>query len=353
MDRNPPVPPREAFAFGGETVPAGHELIVRLPISRMSTGTPVAVPVRVIHGAADGPTVFVSAAIHGDEIIGTEIIRRLRKKLLARHVSGTILLIPVVNIFGFLTHDRYLPDRRDLNRSFPGTSKGSLAAQLANRFARDIISRCMLGIDIHSAAADRYNLPQIRIAGGDPHLLELALAFGAPVVIEAELRSGSMREYARSKGVDMLLLEAGEASRIDEFSVRVGLAGVMRVLAKLGIIADADIPGTAAVSARAKRSFWLRAPMGGVARLHRVSGAQITAGERLGMVGDVLGEKSLPLVSPCDGIIIGHANLPVVNQGDALLHIAEVEQYDSADEAIAAISHSLMNDALLDEDEVV
>ncbi len=353
MDQAESLPSKAPFAFGGETIPAGHERLVHLPISRMSTGTPVAVPVRVIHGADEGPVVFVSAAIHGDEIIGTEIIRRLRKKLGARKVAGTVLLVPVVNILGFLNHDRYLPDRRDLNRSFPGTSKGSLAAQLANRFSRDIIARCSLGIDIHSAAADRYNLPQIRIAGGDPHLLELALAFGAPVVIEAELRDGSMREYARSKGVDMLLLEAGEASRIDEFSVRVGLAGVMRVLAKLGMIADADIPGTPAVSARAKRSFWLRAPMGGVARLHRVSGAQIKAGERLGMVGDVLGEKSLPLISPSDGIIIGHANLPVVNQGDALLHIAEVEQYDSADEAIAAISHSLMNDALLDEDEVV
>jgi uncharacterized protein len=308
---------------------------------------------RVLHGATDGPTIFISGAIHGDEIVGAEIIRRLRRRLNARAIAGTVLLVPVVNVLGFLNHERTLPDHRDLNRSFPGAGRGSLATQVANTFYKKVIKRCSFGIDIHSAAAHRYNLPQIRIAAGEPHLLELAMAFGAPAVVEASLRPGSMRAVAREQGVEMLLLEAGEALRFDEFSIRVGLAGIMRVMAKLGMIDDADIPGTPAASAHTTRSLWLRAPVGGIARLTRLSGALIRKGERLGTVGDILGEHNHALVSPIDGIVIGHTNLPVVNQGDALLHIAEVLQVDSAEQRMDSIASSLLSSDLLDEDEVV
>ncbi|WP_084355917.1 succinylglutamate desuccinylase/aspartoacylase family protein [Novosphingobium lentum] len=342
-----------AFVFGKHRITPASEGVLDLPVASLSTGTPVSIPLRVLHGSRPGPTMFVSAAIHGDEIIGAEIIRRLRRRLNRRAIAGTVLLVPVVNVFGFLNHERTMPDRRDLNRSFPGSGRGSLATQVANTFYRKIIKRCSFGIDIHSAAAHRYNLPQIRVAAGDPHLLELAMAFGAPAVVEASLRPGSMRAIAQQQGVDMLLLEAGEALRFDEFSIRVGLAGIMRVMAKLGMIEDADIPGTAAVPAHTTRSLWLRAPVGGIARLTRLSGALIRKGDRLGTVGDILGEHAHALLSPIDGIVIGHTNLPVVNQGDALLHIAEVLQIDSAEQRMDSITGALLSSDLLDEDEVV
>ncbi len=177
---------------------------------------------------------FVSAAIHGDEIIGTAIIQRLAQELDPQALAGTVLLVPVANIFGFMNRSRYLPDRRDLNRSFPGSAGGSLAGQLANIFYREVVARCTLGIDIHSAAIHRYNLPQIRIAAGNTRLVELAMAFGAPVIIESPLRDGSLRDLAQKHGVDMLLMEAGEALRFDKLSVETGVEGVTRVLAHLG-----------------------------------------------------------------------------------------------------------------------
>lgn len=343
---------RPAFVCLKTRIAPGSEAHLELPVGNLSTGTPVAIPVRVIHGDAHGPTIFVSAAIHGDEIVGTEIIRRLRRRLVNRPLAGTVMLVPVVNVLGFIQGDRYLPDRRDLNRSFPGTGKGSLASQVANKFYRKILKRCSFGIDIHSAAAHRYNLPQIRVSAGDPHLLELARAFGAPAVIEANLRPGALRTVAKTDGIEMLLFEAGEALRFDDFSIRVGVTGVLRVMARLGMIAGDDIPAAAAEPAHSTRTLWLRAPIGGLARLVRISGSHVRKGQLLGSVGDLLGDNPHPLLSPIDGIVIGHSNLPVVNQGDALLHIAEVSDWDSADERIDAITKAMLSSDLLDEDEI-
>ena len=219
----------DQFEIAGEVIAPGKSGDVAIPISDLSAGMQANLEVRVLHGRREGPTIFVSAAIHGDEIIGTEIIRRVMKKLKPSRMAGTVIFVPVVNMFGFISHSRYLPDRRDLNRSFPGTGRGSLASQLANIFMAEVIERCSFGIDIHSAAEHRYNLPQIRIASGNPELKELALEFGAPVMIEAPLRPGSLRAVAKDAGVEMLLMEAGEALRFDEFSVQTGVNGILRV----------------------------------------------------------------------------------------------------------------------------
>ncbi|MFM7402857.1 MAG: succinylglutamate desuccinylase/aspartoacylase family protein [Erythrobacter sp.] len=350
----------EPFMMAGESIAPGNSHDIVFPISTMANGTASSLAVRVLHGAKPGPTVFISAAIHGDEIIGTAIIQRLAQQLEPETLAGTVLLVPVANIFGFTAHTRYLPDRRDLNRSFPGSAKGSLAGQLAHIFYREVVERCELGIDIHSAAIHRYNLPQIRIAAGNRRLVELAMAFGAPVIIESPLRDGSLRDLAQKKGVEMLLMEAGEALRFDRLSIETGVEGVERVLAHLGMIGADDGLTTVGIPARANRSVWVRAPRGGVT--HRVckSGDPVRAGDLLACVAGLFGEDAQDLVSPVDGIIIGHATLPVVYQGDALFHIAVInhpervgERIDSITDAILASEPEGFAERLLDEDEVV
>ena len=350
----------QPFMIAGEAIPPGSQADVAFPITTMATGTASSLAVRVLHGARPGPAVFVSAAIHGDEIIGTAVIQRLARALRPEGLAGTVLLVPVANIFGFITHSRYLPDRRDLNRSFPGSAGGSLAGQLAHVFYREVVGRCSLGIDIHSAAIHRYNLPQIRIAAGNRKLVELAMAFGAPVIIESPLREGSLRDLAQKQGVDMLLMEAGEALRFDRLSIETGVEGVERVLAHMGMIEADDGLSAVGIPARANRSVWVRSPRGGVVQMVRESGDPVRKGEVLASVSGLFGEDAQDMVSPLDGIIIGHATLPVVHQGDALFHIAAIAhpervgaQIDSITEAILASEPEGTAQRLLDEDEVV
>lgn len=350
----------EPFIIAGESIAPGTMRDVAFPITTMATGTASSLAVRVLNGARPGPAVFVSAAIHGDEIIGTAVIQRLAKKLDPAVLAGTVMLVPVANIFGFITHSRYLPDRRDLNRSFPGSAGGSLAGQLAHVFYREVVARCQLGIDIHSAAIHRYNLPQIRIAAGNRKLVELAMAFGAPVIIESPLRDGSLRDLAQKHGVDMLLMEAGEALRFDRLSIETGVEGVERVLAHLGMIEADDGLSSVGIPARANRSVWVRSPRGGVVQMVRESGDPVRKGDVLACVSGLFGEEPQEMFSPLDGIIIGHATLPVVHQGDALFHIAAIAhpervgaQIDTITEAILASEPEGKAERLLDEDEVV
>ena len=348
------------FEIAGETIAAGEMRDIAIPVSQQVSGFSASLALRVIHGEQPGPAVFVSGAVHGDEIIGTAIIQRLAARIDPARLCGTVILAPAVNIYGFLSHSRYLPDRRDLNRSFPGSRKGSLAGQLAWCFLEHVISRCTLGIDIHSAAVHRYNLPQIRIAAGDPYLVELAMAFGAPVIIESPLRDGSMRALAAGRGTPMLLMEAGEALRFDRLSVDIGTSGVCRVLAHIGMIDADDGLHTVGIPARANKSSWVRAPRGGVTQRVRKSGDVVHKGDLLATVGGLFGEDAAQMISPIAGIVIGHATLPVVNQGDALFHIAEVEQLEHAGERIGSITEAIIASEphgpaqpLMDEDEVI
>ncbi len=350
----------EPFAIGDQIVAPGTVKDVSLSVTTMATGFDSFIKVRVIHGARPGPVVFTSAAIHGDEIVGTAIIQRLATYITPDQLSGTLLLIPVSNIFGFLNHTRYLPDRRDLNRSFPGNSTGSLAGQFAHVFFSEVVGRATLGIDIHTAAVHRYNLPQIRIAAGNKRLVELAMAFGAPVIIESPLRDGSLRSLAASNGVEMLLMETGEALRFDRLSIETGVAGVQRVLAHIGMIEVDESMREVGIPARSNKTQWVRSPRGGVTHRVRKSGDAVRKGDLLAVVAGLFGEEPQELVSPIDGIIIGHTTLPVVHQGDALFHVASVAhpekvgaRIESLSEAIYASEPEGFAEMLLDEDEVL
>ncbi|MEZ4453742.1 MAG: succinylglutamate desuccinylase/aspartoacylase family protein [Nannocystaceae bacterium] len=341
------------FEIAGHAIAAGAQATIEIPVSILSDHTPMSLTVHVAHGREAGPAVFVSAAIHGDEILGVEIIRRLIRTPEMRHIAGTVVFVPIVNIFGFLNHTRYLPDRRDLNRSFPGATTGSLASRLARLFMDEVVARCEIGVDIHSAAIHRENLPQIRIGPDSPRAAELARAFAAPVIIHSRLREGSLRTAARELGKDVLVYESGEALRFDETGIRLGTKGVLRVLTALGMLPP-DRRLTPVLSpVHSRRSSWLRAPIGGVLRSRRAVGHRVEIGELVATLSDPLGGKQTLVTATAAGLIIGRTLLPIVNEGDALFHVAEIEDPPAADASMEALSAALSGDPLFDEEKVL
>jgi predicted deacylase len=294
-----------------------------IPIARLVTGTKISLPIQVLHGRRDGPTVWVSAAVHGDEIAGVEIIRRVVGSIDARQLAGTLLTVPIVNAHGFLTGDRYLPDRRDLNRSFPGSATGSLAARVANLFMTEIVSRCEVGIDLHTGSDHRINLPHIRADLDDVRTRSLAEAFGTRLMLHAKVRDGSLRGAATEAGATVLLYEGGEAWRFDREAIEAGFRGVRRVLAELGMVDAADDPDHP-VPVESRKSRWIRARRSGIALLDAALGDRVERGDELGVVHDSVGARLSRITSSTDGIVIGHIQHPLVNQGDAIVHIAEV-----------------------------
>ncbi|MGP1396956.1 MAG: succinylglutamate desuccinylase/aspartoacylase family protein [Inquilinaceae bacterium] len=344
---------RVPFEIGTRRVAPGARQRVELPVSVLSDHTPVTMSVHVVHGRRPGSTLFVSAAVHGDEVIGVEIARRLMRASSLDDLRGTLLIAPIVNTFGFLNHSRYLPDRRDLNRSFPGSPRGSLAARLAHLVMTEIVARSDFGIDLHSAAIHRTNLPQIRVSPSKQNTLALAEAFGAPIILTSPLRDGSMRQAAQDAGVDMLVYEAGEGLRFDELAVRGGVSGILRVMRALGMVPGKGIAKPKVAPIRATSSAWLRAPAGGLLRTFMTTGQMVDSGDVLGIISDPFGEVESEMVASAPGLIIGRTNLPVVNEGDGLFHIASVRRGDGAVDAIDSLASQLGADPLFDEDEII
>ncbi len=341
-----------AFVLGGVTTAPGSRQVIDLPVSILSDHTPVSMSVQVVHGRRPGPTLFVSAAVHGDEVIGVEIARRLLRSPQLDRIRGTLLVVPIVNAFGFLNHSRYLPDRRDLNRSFPGSEQGSLAGRLANLFITEIVSRADFGIDLHSAAIHRTNMPQIRVSPGAKDTMRYADAFGAPVVIVSKLRDGSLRQAAQQHSVDILVYEAGEALRFDEASARAGVAGVLRVMHAMGMIPKKGISRPQVSPVRSYKSSWQRAPAGGLLRAFKGTGELVAEGDLLGLVADPFGEMEAEIRCADGGVIVGRTNLPVVNEGDALFHIARTES-PQAELTIESLATQIGSDPMFDEDEII
>ncbi|PWJ11457.1 succinylglutamate desuccinylase/aspartoacylase family protein [Jannaschia seohaensis] len=344
---------RAAFVLDGQSVAPGTRAVIDLPVSHLSDHTPVTMSVQVVHGKRPGPTAFVSAGIHGDEVIGVEIVRRLVRVPALRTVRGTLLVVPVVNAFGFMNHSRYLPDRRDLNRSFPGTKGGSLASRLANLFLTEIVARADFGIDLHSAAIHRTNLPQTRVSPETPEMLDMARVFGAPVILQSPLREGSLRHAAKEIGRDVLLYEAGEGLRFDEYCVRAGLSGILRVLRYKGLIGGRGIMAAKAAPQFCTMSKWLRAPVGGLLRTFRADGDVVAAGTILGAVADPFGRSEREIAAPFDGLIVGRAVMPVVNEGDAVFHLARVDSVERAESTLDDLADQIAGDPLFDEDEII
>jgi len=315
--------------INGVSIEPGQRVAIDLPVARLYTHTNLAMPVQVIRGKRSGPSLFVSAAIHGDELNGVEIIRRLLRHKSLNRLRGTLYAIPIVNVHGFLDRSRYLPDRRDLNRSFPGSGKGSLASRIARLFMTEIVGRCSYGIDLHTGAVHRENIPQVRGNLDDPETERLARAFGVPVLINATLRDGSLRMAAAEKGVSMLLYEAGEALRFDELSIRAGLRGVLNVMRELEMLPPSKRrpPRRFKEPVIARASTWVRAPESGILRTLVPLGNKVAAGDVLAVIADPFGGTEIEVRVAEEGIVIGRTQLPLVHQGEALYHLAHYTRH--------------------------
>lgn len=325
---------RESFALGQTTIEPGTRVTVDLPLSLLSDHTPITLTVQAIHGKRPGPTLLINGAVHGDEVNGVEIIRRVVRHSALKRLAGTLIAVPIVNVYGFLTNTRYLPDRRDLNRSFPGSPSGSLASRLAHLFMTEVVAKASHGIDLHTAAIHRSNFPQIRCDYSDPDVRKMAMSFGVPVILNAALRDGSLRSAARDLGIPFLVYEAGEALRFDEVSIRAGVQGIIRVMGDLGMIKQRHQHKAPTDPVISRSSTWLRAPEGGIFRARARLGAQVANGDNLGIIASPFGESEFPIICSTDGIIIGKNNLPNVNQGDGIFNIARVSDPDAAAEAV-------------------
>jgi len=316
------------MVIGGVEILPNTRQIVNIPVAPVYTQDSLSLNINVVRGKRPGPTLFVCAAIHGDEINGVEIIRRLLMSRMLDKLRGTLIAIPIVNVYGFVNQTRELPDGRDLNRSFPGSASGSLAARIAETFMSEIVAHCTHGIDLHTGARHRSNFPQIRAELSDPVVRAMTEAFGAPLVINSAVRDGSLRQCATELGVPVILYESCEALRFDEVYIRAGVKGVINVMRHLGMMRKSRS------KARTKPIFsrqtqWLRAPASGIHRVLVPLGAQVSEGQVIGLIADPLGIEETEVSAPSAGVIIGRSNLPLVYAGDALFHIADILEEDT------------------------
>ncbi|MBS0350410.1 MAG: succinylglutamate desuccinylase/aspartoacylase family protein [Proteobacteria bacterium] len=306
--------------INGIMIPPGKRMTIMLPMPKLYDWTPMNMPIHVINGKTEGPVLCVTAALHGDEINGIEIIRRLLKKRFTKNLHGALIAVPIVNIYGFLYQDRYLMDRRDLNRAFPGSNKGSLAARLAYLIMNELVANATHFIDLHTGSLQRTNLPQIRANLDLPQTEKLAKAFNAPVILHSKFRDGSLRQAANDRGVPLLLYEAGEALRFNEAAIKIGLQGILNVMQTLNMLNFKNN-----ISSHhppiARFSLWIRAPHSGILKTHKSLGKKIKKGEILGVIVNPIGEEEYLVKSRISGMIIGQTNLPLVHEGAALFHI--------------------------------
>lgn len=314
---------RDALEIGKHKIMPGEVRTVDIRLPPTFSSDDLSMDIKVIRGVRPGPTLFICAAIHGDEINGIEIVRRVIRQTDPLKLSGTLLAIPIVNVYGFNNQTRYLPDGRDLNRSFPGSASGSLTARLADTFMTEVVAKCTHGIDLHTGGRHRSNFPQIRAELDNDEVRGMTRAFGAPIAINARERDGSLRQCATAMGVPVILYESCEALRFDEVYIRAGEKGVFDVMRHLGMLRKSRSK-TKNAPIVSKESRWVRAPASGVHRVLVSLGAQVDRHQVLGVVADPLGEHEVEVKAPVSGIIIGRSNLPLVYAGDALFHIARV-----------------------------
>jgi predicted deacylase len=333
------------LSIAGEQVSPGERKRIEVAVATLFDRTEMAIPVEVIRGQEEGPTLFISAAIHGDEINGVEVIKRLlaKRQISTKHLKGTLIAVPIVNVFGFNRNSRYLPDRRDLNRCFPGSSKGSLGGQIAKTFMSEIVEKSTHGIDLHTGAIHRTNLPQIRACLDDKETKRLAYAFGVPVVINSNIRDGSLRQAASEKGIPMLLFEGGEALRYEEKVIQTALNGIVSTMESIGMLAPREIKKKTKEREVyiAHSSYWIRAPHSGSLRVKKHSGNHVKKGDILGEISDPYGRAKVKVIATKAGIVIGMTMLPLVNNGDALFHIATFTDPEAVEERLGVFDESL------------
>lgn len=332
---------REPFVLGEETIEPGSRRSLTIPAARLYNDTPMDLNIEVFHGIKAGPTLLVCAAIHGDELNGIEICRRLLSEIDPSALTGTVIIVPVVNVFGFIQQSRYLPDRRDLNRCFPGSDRGALGSRLAHLFGETLVQRATHIIDLHTGAVHRSNLPQIRVNVENSEALKMAEDFGSPVILHAKDRDGSLRSLANELSIPLILYEAGEALRFDYAAIKFGVIGVQNVMKGLRMIKGRR-RRRRVNPVIAHRSNWIRTERDGLIIPKVELGQSIRKGEVVAQTVHPHGEKMYPIRTAYSGIVIGISNIPVANEGEALFNIAQfdADDFNEATESVDVFSEA-------------
>ncbi len=314
------------FSVAGTAVAPGTTAEIRLKVAEQYTADPISIPVTVVRGRRAGPTLFVTATVHGDELNGVGIIRGLLNDHPLDDLAGTLIAVPVANVPAFLHLDRRLPDRRDLNRGFPGSSKGSLTSRLAHALFREVVLRSDYGIDLHTAGGERSNYPQVRADLAVAGCAELAHAFGCPLVIDSQGPDRSLRRAAVEAGVPTISYEAGGARRFERPMIDVGLAGVVNVLRHLEMLPGEPLPAPLRLHVRESR--WVRARAGGILDLRVALGQPLRRGQEISVNTNPFGREQSVLTAPMAGLVLGVTLLPLVHPGDAVCHLAHLKRPD-------------------------
>ena len=309
----------EFITIKDQRIGLGEQKKINLNIARLPTYTTIDLPVHVYRAKEDGPVLLLTGGLHGDEINGIEIIRDLisSKKIIPE--KGTVIALPIVNVYGFILNERGVPDGKDINRSFPGVKGGSLARLLAYTLMNEIIPQIDCGIDFHTGGASRANFPQVRCSFNLGDAKALAKVFNAPVTLHSTLIAKSFRSAAHKKGKPILVYEAGESLRFDESGIRIGIDGTLRLMKHLGMIDEAP---TSMPTKMKRKSGWVRAKNAGLFHPAFQLGAEVEKKQILGYINDPFGGRKTKVVFSEDGVIIGQNNNPIVHKGDALIHIA-------------------------------
>jgi len=310
--------------IGGHEVRRGSTEQIFLKVSEHYTATPVNVPVTVVRGRRRGPAIFLTAAVHGDELNGVEAVRRIMTTTSPDELRGTLICVPVVNRMGFLAHSRYLPGHQDLNRCFPGHPQGNAATRLAHTLFREIVGPSDCGIDLHTASHGRTNLPHVRAEMSNDRVRKMARAFGIEMIVDTPGPPRTLRAAATRAGVPTLLFEAGETFRFQRAMVARGVQGVRNVLVALKMI-----PGKRReprFQVVIKVSEWIRAPRGGIAEILIRPGEIVYAGDEIASITNPFGREVSSVRSPLTGLILGTTTVPMVNPGDAICHVAKLEK---------------------------
>lgn len=316
--------------IAGHTILPGEKTTISIPFGTYTSQELVTLKAHVHRGKKPGPTTLITAGIHGDEINGTEIIRRLMREPSLRNLRGTLITIPIINTPAFSNRSRYMPDRRDLNRLFPGAATGSLGARLAHTLTHEILPHADLVIDLHTGAVNRANLPQLRVTKGDQIALDLARIFAPPAVLISAQREGSFRYACNNLKIPVLLYESGEALRLDTPSIRFAINGIKSIMRTNGNLPAPKKPILPSDPVICLRSVWERAPIGGLFTPLVNLGRAIKKGTPLGFIADPYGKNEAPILSSQDGILIGRTNEGLADEGDALVHIGIANNYDTA-----------------------
>lgn len=316
-----------------ERIALGESRRLDFSIAKLYTGTKVEIPIIIERSKIPGPTVLITAAIHGDEINGVEIVRQLIARKFNKPKRGTIICIPILNVFGFLNGDRSFPDGRDLNRVFPGTKSGSLASRVAYHFTRKILPHADYCLDFHTGGASRFNAPQIRVKFGNERLLELAKVFNAPFTVYSNTIEKSYRSTCQKMEIPILLFEGGKSRESNKEIVKEGVDGVLRFLDHLDMLGKRFVaPKPIAKTVIIEKSKWVRAHRSGLLHVKVECNKHVEKGELLATITDPYGKMRFKIASPNEGYIININQSPIVNQGDAIFHISTVNTANPEDE---------------------